>query len=194
VPILKREPDLFPSDLFERADLDGSWWVAYARSRQEKGLARHLGEEGVAYYLPQYEKLVRRDGRRFVSFLPLFPSYVFLLGSLAERRVAVRSHLVVRFLEVLDQQRLRHELANLWLLQRSGLPLVPHAYVRPGDAVQVVDGPFKGSTGKVLREKGTLRLVVSITFLKQSVAAELDRELLEPAAPPPSWNRAAAAC
>lgn len=193
MPILKREPDLFPSDLFERADFDGSWWVAYARSRQEKGLARHLGEEGVAYYLPQYEKLVRRDGRRFVSFLPLFPGYVFLAGSLAERRAAVRSHLVVRFLEVQDQPRLRAELANLWMLQRSGAPLVPHTFVRPGDAVQVVDGPFKGLTGKVLREKGRLRLVVSISFLKQSVAAELDRELLEPA-PPSSWNRAAAAC
>jgi len=32
----------------------------------------------------------------------------------------------------------------------------------------------------VLREKGRRRLVVSITLLRQSVAAELDREVLAP--------------
>jgi transcriptional antiterminator RfaH len=211
VPILKREPDLFPSDLFERHELTGSsgsdrrrghWWVAYSRSRQEKGLARHLGEHGVPYYLPQAEKVVRRNGRRLQSFLPLFPGYVFLRGDGAERRMALRSNLVARVLEVWDQDRLREELTNLWTLQQSGAPLVPHPYVRAGDEVEIVDGPFRGWVGRVLREKGRLRLVVSISFLRQSVAAEIDRDLVAPARAPrplrsqrpaPSLRRAAAA-
>jgi len=81
---------------------------------------------------------------------------------------------------VCDQERLQEELESLWRLQQAGAPLVSHPYLEAGDEVEIVDGPFRGSTGTVLREKGRLRLVVSVTFLRQSVAAELDREVLAP--------------
>lgn len=77
MPILKREADLYPDDLFERAGVGRPWWVAHVRSRQEKVLARFFRDREVSHYLPQYEKLVRRSGRRFTSYLPLFPGYVF---------------------------------------------------------------------------------------------------------------------
>ena len=54
-----------------------------------------------------------------------------------------------------------------------------------------MDGPFRGCTGTVLREKGRLRLIVSVTFLRQSVAAELDREVLAPMRPRPASRIAA---
>ncbi|HEV2856117.1 MAG TPA: transcription termination/antitermination NusG family protein [Thermoanaerobaculia bacterium] len=180
MPILKREVDLFPSHLFEMSRADHPWWVAYARSRQEKGLARHLAGRGVGFYLPQAEKRVRRAGRTFVSCLPLFPGYLFFRGTAEARREALRSDLIVEVLPVLDQATLEAELLSLWRLQQAGAPLVPHPYLGIGDEVEIVDGPLKGWTGTVLREKGSLRLVVSVTFLRQSVAAELDREALTP--------------
>lgn len=45
---------------------------------------------------------------------------------------------------------------------------------------------------EVVREKGRLRLVVSVRFLRRSVAAEFDRDVLEPIAPPPRIRHAAA--
>jgi transcription antitermination factor NusG len=182
VPILKREVDLHPSDLFERTGGGPPWWVAHVRSRQEKSLARFLREIGAAHYLPQYEKVVRRSGRTFVSYLPLFTGYVFFRGSLDERKRAFASNVIVQVLEVLDQACLESELAGLWRLQASGVPLVPWQYLGPGDRVAIVDGPFRGLTGTILRVKGSLRLVVSVTFLRQSVAAEIDREIVAPLA------------
>jgi transcription antitermination factor NusG len=190
VPILKREVDFFPPHLFELRRSDDPWWVAHVRSRQEKGLARHLHGEGVGFYLPQSAKEVRRNGRTFVSHLPLFPGYLFFRGSAAERLAALRSDLIVQVLAVGDQAGLGRELESLWRLQQSGAPLVPHPYLGPGDEVEIVDGPLRGWTGTVLREKGRLRLVVSVTMLRQSVAAELDRDALAPARPRPA--RAAA--
>lgn len=183
MPILKREVDLFPSHLFELSRNEHPWWVAYVRSRQEKGLARHLAEHRVGFYLPQAEKRAHRAGRTFVSSLPLFPGYVFFRGTAEARRTALRSNLIVEVLGVLDQERLHGELESLWQLQREGAPLVPHPYLEAGDLVEIVDGPFRGWTGTVLREKGRLRLVVSVSFLRQSVAAELDREVLAPLRP-----------
>jgi transcription antitermination factor NusG len=178
VPILKPEVGLFPSHLFELSPIERPWWVARVRSRQEKGLARHLASHDVGFYLPQAEKRALRAGRTFVSSLPLFPGYVFFRGPAAARLEALRSNLVVQVLPVLDQDELTRELASLWRLQLSGAPLVSLPYLEVGDEVEVMDGPFRGWTGKVLREKGRLRLVVSITLLRQSVAAELDREVL----------------
>ena len=180
MPILKREVDFSPSNLFELSRSDHPWWVAYVRSRQEKGLARHLAGQGVGFYLPQSEKRTRRAGRTFVSSLPLFPGYLFFRGTAEARRTALRSDLIVQVLGVPDQGRLQEELESLWRLQQAGAPLVPHPYIGVGDEVEIVDGPFRGWTGTVLREKGQLRLVVSVTFLRQSVAAELDRELVAP--------------
>jgi transcription antitermination factor NusG len=183
VPILKREVDLFPSHLFELSRTEHPWWVAYVRSRQEKALARHLAGHGVGFYLPQAEKRTRRAGRTFVSSLPLFPGYLFFRGTAEARKTTLRSDLIVQILAVPDQERLQAELASLWRLQLAGAPLVPHPYLGAGDAVEIVDGPLKGWTGTVLREKGRLRLVVSVSFLRQSVAAELDREMLAPLRP-----------
>ena len=180
MPILKREVDCLPSRLFE---LSSPWWAAYVRSRQEKGLARHLAQAGVGFYLPQTEKRERRAGRTLVSWLPLFPGYVFFRGPAEARLAALRSNLIVQVLPVHDQGRLQQELYSLWRLQVSGVPLVPHSWIGPGDEVEIVDGPFQGWTGTVLREKGRMRLVVSISLLRQSVAAELDREVLAPVRP-----------
>jgi transcription antitermination factor NusG len=190
VPILKREVDISPSHLFELSWSEHPWWVAYVRSRQEKGLARHLAGQGVGFYLPQAEKRTRRAGRTFVSSLPLFPGYLFFRGSAEARRCALQSNLIVEVLAVRDQQLLQGELASLWQLQRAGAPLVPHPYLEVGDEVAIVDGPFRGWSGTVLREKGKLRLVVSVTFLRQSVAAELDREVLAPLRPLPAARAA----
>ena len=55
MPILKREPDIFPADLFDLPAEARPWSVAHVRSRQEKVLARYLVEKQIPFYLPQTE-------------------------------------------------------------------------------------------------------------------------------------------
>jgi transcriptional antiterminator RfaH len=200
VPILKREPDLYPDDLLTAPVPDAAaaagtagWWVAHTRSRQEKVLARHLRARAVGHYLPQREQLLTAGGRKRVSYRPLFPGYVFFRGGGSERLAAFGSGVVVRLLPVPDQLGLEDELRSLWRLQATGAPLVPWRYLGPGDEVEIVDGPLRGWTGTVLRTKGALRLVVSVTLLRQSVAAEVDRELVSPLVRRGGYNRPAAA-
>ena len=182
MPLLKREPDLFPQDLFDLPVESHPWWVAHVKSRQEKALARHLQPLGIPYYLPQREQKIRRAGRKFVSYLPLFPGYLFFRGTDDDRCAALRSNLVGRVIEVVDQPLLDAELGRLRTLQESGLPLVSHPYIEPGSAVSITDGPFRGYEGVVVRAKGRLRIVISISLLRTSFAVELDREALAPLA------------
>lgn len=178
MPLLERGPEVSPSGLFDLSAADTPWTVAHTRSRQEKSLARQLAPLGIGFYLPQWEKRVRRSGRQFVSYLPLFPGYVFLRAEPAARSAVFRSGLIVRLLEVRDQELLHEELQQLRHLQEAGATMAPFAPLVPGDLVHVEDGPFRGYRGRVLREQTGLRLVVSISILRQNVAVEFDRSCL----------------
>ena len=181
MPLLKRGPEIFPQALFDLTEAQAPWFVAHTRSRQEKALTRHLLPLEVPFYLPVNERVVRRRGRTFTSYLPLFPGYVFLRGSSVERVAALRSNLIVRVLEVSEQDVLGRELRDLRRLQLAGASLEPAHDFAPGDAVRIADGPFRGYRGTVLQERGRLRLIVSVSMLRQSVAVELDRASLLPA-------------
>jgi transcription antitermination factor NusG len=182
MPLLRREPDLFPQDLFDLPVESHPWWVAHVKSRQEKALARHLQPLGIPYYLPQREQKIRRAGRNFVSHLPLFRGYLFFRGTDDDRYAALRSNLVARVIDVVDQPLLDAELGRLRTLQESGRPLISHPYIEPGSAVSITDGPFQDYSGIVIRAKGQIRIVVSISMLRTSFTVELDREAVVPMA------------
>ena len=177
MPILKREPDAFPVSLFAMAM---PWWVAHVRSRQEKVLARYLLEHGIAFYLPQAEKRSRRGCRTIVSYLPLFPGYVFFRGQEADMSRALRSHVIVNLLAPFDQRTFNGELCQLFELQQSSGRLTPYPHLHSGDAVLITDGVFAGYRGVIVRERSSDRLVVSLSFIEQSVAVDLDRDSVRP--------------
>jgi transcription antitermination factor NusG len=177
MPILKREADAYPESIFE---MDQPWWVAHLRSRQEKVLARYLREYHIPFYLPQMEKRVRRSGRTFISYLPLFTGYVFFRGGRDEKLRAVKSNVIVNLLEPPDQGEISAELRQLRELQLTDVPLVPYPYIGPGDTVLITEGAFQGYRGVVLKEKGITRLIVSVSFIRQSVVLEIDREFIRP--------------
>ncbi|HUJ13804.1 MAG TPA: transcription termination/antitermination NusG family protein [Thermoanaerobaculia bacterium] len=177
MPILKREPDAFPDAIFEMRE---PWWVAHTKSRQEKLLARYLREHGVPVYLPQMEKRTKRAGRTLVSYLPLFGGYVFFRGGRDERMHALKSNVVVNILEPPDPAEIATELEQLHDLQLTEAELVPHPFVEPGDMVLITEGAFEGYRGVVVKEKGTMRLIVSVSFIRHSVAVDIARDAIRP--------------
>jgi transcriptional antiterminator NusG len=178
VPLLKQGPEVFPPGFFDLSETVRPWVVAHTRSRQEKALVRHLVPLGVPFYLPQREHRVRRAGRIFVSHLPIFPGYVFLRPTAGERPNVFRGNNILRLIDVRDQELIGQELREIRALQQAGASLVPYREFVSGDPVRVIDGPFRGHRGIVLREQSRLRLIVSISMLRQSVAVEFDRSSL----------------
>ena len=180
VPLLPREVDHFPEDVFGLSLAEVPWSVAHVKGRAEKALARHLSAFRIPFYLPLGQRRTRRSGRSFVSYIPLFPGYVFLRGGAPSRTQALRSNFILRLLEVPDQGLLDLELGQLRAIEGTGAPLVPFPWLGPGDAIRIREGPFRGCLGVVVREKGAERLVVSVSMLRRSVAVELERDALAP--------------
>jgi transcription antitermination factor NusG len=178
MPILPKESDIFPDNLFELPVAEAPWEIAHLRSRQEKTVARLLLDGGKPFYLPQVKQTKKTSGRTFVSHLPLLPGYIFLRRVQGLRETLWRTNAVVKLLQVPDQAQLTCELLQIRQLQARGAVLTAQAGLVPGDSVRITEGVFSGYHGIVLEERGSLRLIVSVSTLKTSVAVEFPREML----------------
>ncbi len=178
MPILRKESDIFPDELFDLSTASAPWEIAHLRSRQEKMVARLLLDGGLPFYLPQIQQTKKSSGRTFVSHLPLFPGYIFLRRVEGLRQTLWRTSAVAGMIEVPDQTELHAELLQIRQLQASGAVLTPQVELVPGDAVRIKDGAFSGYSGIVMEERGALRLIVSVSILEKSVAVDFPRELL----------------
>ena len=158
------------------------WYAAYTAPCREKRVAEHLAMRQIESFLPLY-RLPRnwKNGCHVELHRPLFPGYVFVHVADTER---------VRVLEVpsvhwivgrgrkpapLDDDTIEPLRANLHLRK-----VEPHPYLVAGERVSICAGPFAGLSGIVLRKKGSLRVVITLDLIMQSVAVEVNIEDLEP--------------
>jgi len=181
MPILSAEPDLFPSTLLDDAAAADSWWLVYTLARREKELMRRLRTLGIGHYGPMLPRRNRSPaGRTRESFVPLFPSYVFLQGDAAARQQALGTRCVSRTLPVPDGARLVRDLQQVWQLLASDAPLEPAARLEPGRRVRVRSGSMLGLEGTVVKRRGKDWLVVMVEFLQQGVSVLLEDFQVEP--------------
>ncbi len=178
MPILRKERNIFPDNLFEMPTSVAPWEVAHVRSRQEKALARLLLHDQRPFYLPEIEQTKKCSARTSVSYLPLFPGYIFLRRVEGLRQTLWRIRAIANMIEVADQAQLTAELLQIRELQARGAILAPRSEIVPGDAVRINEGAFSGYTGIVIEERGALRLIVSVSIVKKSVAVEFPREIV----------------
>lgn len=157
----------------------GRWWAVHTKPRQEKALASDLGKLEVHCFLPLARVRRRSGGRTVETQHPLFPGYLFMCGNEEERLAALRTHRIVRVLDVGDQEGLRDSLRHIHRLVTSGQPVDPYPGIKPGRRYHVTSGPLRGLEGTVLRRNGISRIYVAVEMFGQSVEAEIDAALLE---------------
>jgi transcription antitermination factor NusG len=167
-----------------RLELDEglSWYAVYTCARHEKRVKQQLDLRQIRCALPLYRAVHRWKDRRKELDLPLFPSYIFVNLSLANRVRVLEIPGVVSFVcsqgkpLVLPRQELGPFLAD----HVAGRGIEPHPFVQVGRQVRLRSGPLTGLEGTLLRWKEGLRLVVSIDMLMRSVAVEVSAEDVEP--------------
>src|SRR5688572_1220440 len=141
--IVAPELDLF-SELAE-----GTWHVLHTRSRQEKVVAADLNAMQIAHYLPLIKRPQQYGRRKVMLEEPLFPSYVFVRGSLDDVYRIDRTRRVARIIPVMDQAKLSWELKNISMALAHETVLDPYPMLRTGVRVLVKSGPFQGLEGLI---------------------------------------------
>src|SRR5262249_53452267 len=143
--------------------------------RQEKAAARDLRAQKISYYLPQ---VVHEDrtpqGRKTRAVLPLFTSYLFLLGDERERVLSLKGNRLVRVIDVVDQSGVEHDLRQIHQMLASGLAVVPEPTVPVGARVRILTGPLSGIEGRVIRRGKRDQFVAVVHFLGSGATVDLE--------------------
>ena len=158
--------------------LDGPWWLVHTKARNEKALAADLDYLGIGCYLPLAHTSRRYGGRTVSIDIPLFPGYLFLSGGPEERLAALSTKRVANVIRVVDQERLRADLRQVFRVTTSDTPVDVYPGIRRGRRCRVTQGCLKGIEGVVIRRRGVCRVYISVVALGQSAEVEIDASLL----------------
>jgi transcription antitermination factor NusG len=186
MPILPKQRDMFPEGLLDEAGkgsaiAESARWVAfYTLARREKDLSRKLEAAGIPFYAPLVKRRLHSAGGRIrSSFVPLFPGYVFSPVDDEQRRAALATNTVSRWLSIPDERMLVSDLRAIKRLIDTEKPLTPEARLEPGQPVRVRSGPLRGLEGVVVKRHGEERLLVAVRMLNQGASIELEDVDLE---------------
>lgn len=158
------------------------WHVLHTRSRMEKALVEGLAALQIQTYLPLVKEIRTYGRRRLTVEKPLFPGYVFLLGTLDQAYAADRTRRVANLIPVPNQDRLSWELTNLRLAleQQGDRRIDPYPFLKKGVKVIVRSGPLAGLEGVIEDRYRHDRIILTVETLGRAVAMETDGALLEP--------------
>ncbi|MDA8646273.1 transcription/translation regulatory transformer protein RfaH [Porticoccaceae bacterium] len=153
------------------------WFLLQTKPKQEQRAVENLVRQEVQTFCPmvRVEKVSR--GKRVETLEVLFSGYLFVqLGEDSVSATSVRStrgvsHFVtsggapIGVPELLIEQ-LRERVAVTTDLVISRMP-------KKGEAVQIMDGPFRGLNAVFSEADGTSRAIVLVTMLNQKVEARV---------------------
>lgn len=158
------------------------WVVLHCRPRCEKKVVDVCEREGMAAYLPVRKKKHRYGARVRVFDVPLFSGYVFCVAHTDRKQWLKQNRWIANVLEVLDQQKLADQLAQIDRALTAGDAVVEvMPYLEKGKWVRVTAGPLRGLEGMVLRVQCKTKVVLNVDMIRQSVVVEVDSAFLAPA-------------
>ncbi len=156
------------------------WYALYTRPRHEKKVYDQLVEKGVTSFLPLIEQVRQWKDRKKRIMMPLFSSYVFVRIHLKDRYTALQTHGVVRMVSFGGKPAAIPDWQIEQLKQVIQRPetLRLENYLREGDLVEVIHGPFKGIRGRLRELRGETRVVINIDGIYQSASFVVEKELI----------------
>jgi len=156
------------------------WCAAYVIARHEKVVADQMARRSVESFLPLYHAVRSWKNRRAHLELPLFPSYLFIRISLAERIRALEVPGVVHIVSfhgapvVVPDDQIENLRIALQFRKSE-----PYPYLVSGKRIRIKAGPLQGVEGVVVRHNSQARIIVSVDFIQRSASVELWPEDLE---------------
>ncbi len=143
-------------------------------------VAGNLQAKGLESFVPLYRARRQWSDRTQTVDLPLFPGYVFCRFCYASRMPVLNTPGVTSLVSFSDQPApvTDDEISHIRAIQFSGLPSQPWPYLRQGQRARIERGSLAGLEGVLIREKDSLRVVVSVELLQRAVAVEIDRDMI----------------
>ena len=166
--------------------VEEQWLALWTHSHSEQLVHDQLIAKAFNPFLPLIAVWSRRDGARHLVRKPMFPGYLFVRHAIDK----------ASYIEIMKTNGLARILGERWdrpaivadaeidavrQVLDTGLPILPHAYLKEGHRVRITKGPLAGVEGILIHNdlhKGLL--VVSVELLQRSLAVEVDCTVVAP--------------
>ncbi len=161
--------------------MERKWFVFYTKSRQEKKVDELLQRRGYESFLPLHAQVRQWSDRKKKVLVPLFNSYIFVYAFEHEVNTVVQIPGIawsIRYngkpaeLQPAELATIRRFIETGWLLEAHGYD----QQFELGDQVQVVDGPLKGTFGRLTHLANAARLGVLLESIGQVITVEINRK------------------
>jgi transcription termination/antitermination protein NusG len=158
------------------------WYAVHTRSRHEDRVCLGLRQKSFHAFLPKLEVWSKRKDRRKKILIPLFPGYLFVELLSLDNHTKVDVLKTFGVVRILGKPRGTEPLPipdeKIDAIQRivkSKVEVQQFQYPKVGEPARIIDGPFKGLEGLVLRTDYQKELfVIAIELLQRSVAIKLE--------------------
>jgi transcriptional antiterminator NusG len=158
------------------------WYAVHTRSRHEDRVHLGLMQKAFHAFLPKLEVWSKRKDRRKKILIPMFPGYLFVELSSLDNETKVDVLKTFGVVRILGKPRGAEPLPipdeKIDAIQRivqSKVEVQQFQYPKVGEPARIIDGPFKGVEGLVIKTDYEKELfVIAIELLQRSVAIKLD--------------------
>ena len=163
------------------------WLALWTHSHSEQLVHDQLIAKAFNSFLPLISVWSRRDGVKRLIQKPMFPGYLFVRHAIDK----------ASYIEIMKTNGLARILGERWdrpavvadaeidavrQVLDTGLPVLPHSYLKEGHRVQITQGPLAGVEGILVHNNPhSGLLVVSVELLQRSLAVEVDCTVVAPA-------------
>ena len=158
------------------------WYAVHTRSRHEEQVHIGLTQKAFHAFLPKIEVWSKRKDRRKKILIPLFPGYLFVELSTLNNEVKVEVLKTFGVVRILGKSPGSEPLPvpddkidAIRRIVQSRVEVQQLQYPKVGEPARIIDGPFKGVEGLVIRTDYEKELfVIAIELLQRSVAIKLE--------------------
>jgi transcription antitermination factor NusG len=161
---------------------EAAWFAIWTRSRHEQRVNEQLISKDIEAFLPTIPRWSRWKDRKKRIDWPLFPGYCFARFQPESRLSVLKCAGVVNVVSfdghlapIPDQ-----EIDGIRRLVESDLQYDPCPLIREGAMVEVVHGPLKGVTGRLVRKGSHQQLILSVALIHRAVSVSVDAADVRP--------------
>lgn len=155
-----------------------SWYALKTMSRHERLVSCELESQGITTFLPSVTEVHRWSDRRKKVERPLYPSYLFVRGSMSPqiRRAVLFSRGVAGFITMGGQPTPipDEQIASVQTLLTHGITCAAHPFLKVGQRVRIRGGALDGVEGMLTGFNGEKGLLISIDSIQQSLAVRIE--------------------
>ncbi len=155
-----------------------NWYVLYTKPKAEKSAETSLQKKGFETYLPCISTIRQWSDRKKKVIEPMFKSYLFVRTSAQLLYQTLQDDFIVYAIKFNNTPAIVRE-EEIDVIKKieigcSNIEVVDHIYQK-GEYVKIIDGPFKGTSGILCKNKDKNKVAIKINSLAHFIIIEIPK-------------------